>query len=160
MNLAPFTIKKKEPRVVEDKAILILKFREISELIWLYQQALSQRIVIFTPHCAQNVCSLLPANPDVAFASMSRSCRTWRSLQRSATHCWRSLALWCADGFVVAAGVASTALTARIELNVLDSSQPNSRAKSLSLRPVANKSIICWRNWTGYDEMRWGMLNA
>jgi hypothetical protein len=93
---------------------------------------------------------------------MSLSCWTWRSLRRSSTNSCRSAAFRGADEFVVAGadGAPSAPLAARIQLNMLVSWQPNSRASSLGLRPVATKSIICWRNCAGYGALGWGILDS
>ena len=80
---------------------------------------------------------------------MSLSCWTWRSLRRSSTNSWRSDALSGSDELATPSD-ASAPLEARIQFNMLVSWQPNSRASSLGLRPVATKSIICWRNSAGY----------
>jgi hypothetical protein len=59
-----------------------------------------------------------------------------------------------------AGGASSAPLAARIQLKMLVSWQPNSRASSLGLRPVATKSIICWRNCAEYGALGWGILDS
>jgi hypothetical protein len=109
---------------------------------------------------AVGVCSLLLANQAVAFANMSLSCWTWRSLRRSSISSWRSAAFSAAEFWSAAAGVLSRALAARIQLNMLVSWQPNSRDSSRGLRPMATKSIICWRNCAGYAGFGLGILDS
>ena len=86
-----------------------------------------------------NVFSLLPANQAVAFAKMSRSIWTWRSLRRSSMSSWRSWAFGAA--MLAGNAVAPMPPAWRTQLRMLVW-QPNSLDKSLGLRLLRTSSTI------------------